>query len=88
MSEREKLQDHLEQYLKGLGLDQVYGVLTGMETTPKGQKVRTLTFCRARTLDGTVKIFSPTFFTVNTSRVRQTQVFRSLEELEEYLATL
>jgi hypothetical protein len=59
-----------------------------METTPKGQKVRTLTFCRARTLDGTIKIYSPTFFTVYTSRVRQTQVFRSVEELEQYLATL
>lgn len=88
MSEREQLQDRLAQFLNDREMNQPYGVLPGMETTAKGQKVRTLTFCRPRTLDGTVHIYSSTFFTVRTSRDRNTKVFRSIDEVEAYLATL
>lgn len=88
MSKREELQERLAKFLNDRGMNEPYGVLDGMETTAKGQKVRTLTFCRPRTLDGTVHIYSPTFFTVRTSRTRSTEVFRSIDEVEAYLATL
>lgn len=42
----------------------------------------------ALALDGTVFIYSPTFFTVRSNRQRQAQIFRSVEELEAYLSTL
>jgi len=88
MSEREDLQNRLAKFLNDREMNQPYGVLDGMETTANGQKVRTLTFCRPRTLDGTVHIYSPSFFTVRSNRVYDTQVFRSIEEVEAYLGTL
>lgn len=87
MSEREELQNRLEKFLNDRGMNEPYGVLPGL-VCDGARKVRTLTFCRRATLDGTVFIYSPTFFTVRSNRQRQPQVFRSVEELEQYLSTL
>lgn len=84
MSECEQLQSRLEAFLIARGLDRPYGVLSSVEKMG-ARVVRSLTFCRPRTHDGTVYIYSPTFFTVRTSRNRNTQVFRSVEEVEQHI---
>lgn len=84
MSEREQIQDRLEQFLINNGLNDVYGVLTDLVTLKDGRKIRQVTFCKARTLDGTVSIYSPSFFTVRTNRTR-TEAFRSVDEVEQYI---
>ena len=57
MSKREDIQNDVAEFLESVGLDEVYGVLTGLDTLDNGRKVRTVTFCRARSLDGQVIIY-------------------------------
>jgi len=60
MSEREQIQQDIEDYLEGNDyFNAPYGVLSGLQSCGKG-KVRTVTFGVSRYLDATVYIFSPT----------------------------
>jgi len=84
MSVREDIQNELANYLRELGLDEVYGVLTGKHATKDGRSIRSVTFCRARTLDGVVEIYGPKFMTVSSNRTN-THVCRSVDEAKAYL---
>ena len=58
MSEREQIQEQLEQYLsENEYFSAPYGVLTGLESVGKG-KVRTIAFGVSRYLDATILIWS------------------------------
>lgn len=83
MSERENIQNDMAEFLESAGLDEVYGVLTGLDTLDNGRKVRTVTFCRARTLDGQVIIYSANFVQVKTNR--DTEVFTSAEDAKAWI---
>jgi hypothetical protein len=83
MSEREEIQNDMADFLESAGLDEVYGVLTGLDTLANGRKVRTVTFCRARTLDGCVTIYGPTFIKVATTRDNET--FASAEDAKAWI---
>jgi len=59
-SPREQIQIDLVNYLnENTRFNAPYGVIAGMDTLPKGGKVRTVTFGQARWLDATALIFSP-----------------------------
>ena len=56
MSKREQILEDLVEALQGADLDQVYGIDTGLS---QDKKYRYATFCRARTLDGEVRVYGP-----------------------------
>ena len=56
MSKREEILEELVEALQEADLDQVYGIDTGLS---RDKKYRWATFCRARTLDGEVRVYSP-----------------------------
>jgi hypothetical protein len=86
MSARSDLQDRLEGFLNDNGLNEVYGVLGGGEATKlaNGKMVRTLSFCKARTLDGEVMIWGPRYIVVTSNRTG-TDIFDSVEAVEAFL---
>ena len=83
MSERENIQNDLVSFLDTVGLNEVYGVLTGLDTLSNGRKVRTVTFCRARTLDGCITIYGPKFIKVDTNR--DSAIFESVENAKAWI---
>ena len=83
MSERENIQNDIASFLDEVGLNEVYGVLTGLDSLPNGRKVRTITFCRARTLDGCVTIYGPSFIKVDTNR--DSGVFTSADDAKAWI---
>ena len=56
MSKREEILEELVEALQEADLDQVYGIDTGLS---QDKKYRYATFCRARTLDGEVRVYGP-----------------------------
>ena len=83
MSEREEIQNDLVSFLDTVGLNEVYGVLAGLDTLSNGRKVRTVTFCQARTLDGCITIYGPKFIKVDTNR--GTGIFESVEDAKAWI---
>jgi len=83
MSERENIQNDFVSFLDANGLNEVYGVLTGLDTLSNGRKVRTVTFCRARTLDGCITIYGPNFIKVDTNR--DSGVFGSADDVKTWI---
>lgn len=90
MSERSELADQIAQKLRDLNLDQSYGVNIGEPT--KGQPYYSVSFCRARTLDGYVRFYGPKFIniqwmgTINSELpYKGSMVFHSPEELYAFL---
>jgi len=83
MSKRKDIQDDMAQFLESVGLNEVYGVLTDIEEIMYSRKIRTVTFCRAATLDGVVRIYSPNFIQVKTNR--DSEVFTSAEDAKAYI---
>ena len=83
MSERENIQNDLVSFLEEVELNEVYGVLSGLDTLSNGRKVRTITFCRARTLDGCITIYGPNFIKVDTNR--DNEIFGSAEDAKAYI---
>lgn len=66
MSVRQNLQEQFYRLICGMNFDAPYGVLLGQESA--GSKARTITFGRRATLDATIRIFSPSFIQIKTSR--------------------
>lgn len=64
MSPRESVQEELNDTLVCLGLNDVYGIIRGKDTDKKGKSYRSLTFCKAKILDGSIHIYSPRFILV------------------------
>lgn len=60
-SPRGELTGQIAAFLRECGLDQVYGCVEGRD--PKN-RYRSVTFCRARTVDGEVRVYSPGFVQV------------------------
>lgn len=83
MSKREEIQNDIAAFLESVELNEVYGVLTGIEEIQHSRKIRTVTFCRARTLDGVVRIYSPEFIKVDTNR--DSAIFDSAENAKAWI---
>lgn len=84
MSDRERIQNQFVQFIKDNDLDQVYGAEAGYHTLKSGGKIRVVTFCRARTLDGTVEIYSPNFIRIRTMQ-HGAETFGSMADAMEYM---
>jgi len=65
MSKREEILEELVEALQEADLDQVYGINTGLS---QDKKYRYATFCRARTLDGEVRVYSPNWILFRTMK--------------------
>lgn len=65
MSKREEILEDLVEALQEADLDQVYGIDTGLS---QDKKYRYATFCRARTLDGEVRVYSPNWILFRTMK--------------------
>jgi len=59
MSERQELSIRLSEFCSQVGLDEVYGCIENLDG-----KVRTLTFCKAKILDGQINIYGVNFIQV------------------------
>lgn len=83
----QQIQSHVEAWAIANRFNAPYGVLTGSHVNKNGTKYLSVTFGRPRTLDATVNIYNRTFITVKTSRHGQ-QVFKNLQDLQDFLDTL
>ena len=83
MSKREDIQNDMAAFLESVELNEVYGVLTDIEEIQHSRKIRTVTFCRARTLDGVVRIYSANFVQVKTNR--DSEVFTSADDAKAWI---
>jgi len=80
---REEIQEKLAQLCRDLDMNQVYGVLTGLETSI-GKPFRFVTFCRARTLDGEIRIYGPKFIMIKSNRTNP-EIFKSYDDAVAYI---
>jgi hypothetical protein len=56
--------DELTETLQYGGLDEVCGVQESKETDPKGKTYYNLLFCKARLIDGAIKVYSDRYIVV------------------------
>jgi len=84
MSKRADIQTRLAEVCVSLGLDDAYGVLTGEHGAGRGS-YRTVTFCKARSLDGEIRVYGPSFILIRTNRDRDGVRLKSADEAETYL---
>lgn len=63
-SPRQDVAQELVETIMFGGLDEVYGCNMSKEIDAKGKSYYSLTFCKARSLDGVVKVYSPKFVLV------------------------
>lgn len=68
------------------GLDEVYGG-TMERGTEKGKTFWVLTFCRARTLDGVIRVYNSNFIQVKYQQAgrKVSEIFRSTYEAQSFL---
>lgn len=83
------VQDHLYQYLIDRNsFDAPYGVICGEHVNQKGNRYKTISFGRSRTLDATISIYNSKFIVLYDSRNRMRKVYRSVEELKTELDSM
>ena len=86
MSEREELMGRIVEFCGANGLNEVYGIIEA-----NVGKYRSLTICKARILDGEIKIYSPKFIQVKWQTAiralpeRDSKVFTSAEHTIAFL---
>ena len=64
-SPREQIADNLAETCRFGGLDDAYGINKSKQTSSKGKTYWNVTFCKARYLDGEIKVFSERFIIVS-----------------------
>lgn len=83
---RTEIVDQIEEFLLDNGLDEVYGVLRTDEARYSG-----LTFCKARDLDGSIRVYGPKFILLEyRTRIgglpaHDRAVFESVDDTLEFL---
>lgn len=85
MSPREQTQTELAERLENNPrFSAPYGVICGMETLPKGGKVRTVTFGVSRYLDATAFIWSPNKITFKAQGPLAYKVPGTVKSVQEF----
>jgi len=90
-SPRAIIQEDLLAFLSENDLAQVYGAIEGTGKSTAGKPYRSLTFCRARVLDGSIEIYGPKFIVVSYQTAyrhlphQDRKVFTSVEETKRFL---
>ena len=85
VSPRQKAALEISDTLMCLGLDEVYGISMERSTDEKGRNYWSLTFCKARTVDGVVRVYSDRFIQIKVLQGRRSEVFRSSYEAKAWL---
>jgi hypothetical protein len=69
------------------GLNEVYGIVRSKGKNKNGKEYRSITFCRARTLDGVIEVYSPYFIIVKWLRggVRGHEKFTGAEDVKRFI---
>lgn len=80
MKTRKEIQEALGALCVEWGLDEVYGVMLN-----EHGKYRSVSFCRARTLDGEIRVYSPKFIYIHSSRQSVPHICKSFDEAVEYM---
>jgi len=89
-SEREQIADNLADTCVFGGLNDSYGVLKSKQEK-NGKKFWSVTFCKARILDGTIDVYSPTFIRIAWETAirdlphRGSEVFKSEGDAKSFL---
>ena len=76
---RTQITDRIQKFLNANKLNEVYGVI---QTGDESGRFEELTFCKARVLDGTVKVYGPKFILV-----KYTTAYRSLPHNDSVVFT-
>jgi hypothetical protein len=91
MSPREEIQNEIRDTLFCLELNEVYGIIESKQNDQKGKSYRALTFCRAGSVDGEVRVYSPRFImikyqtTIRRLPHKSQEVFRDVSAAKRYL---
>lgn len=91
-SEREQIARNLAETCVFGGLNEAYGVLCQKATNQKGKTYWSVTFAKARTLDGSIQVYSPTFILISWQTANRDlpatgrQVLKSEDEARDFLA--
>ena len=85
VSPRQKAALEISDTLMCLGLDEVYGISMERGTDAKGKNYWGLTFCKARIVDGVVRVYSDRFIQIKVQQSRTSEVFRSPREAKAWL---
>lgn len=80
MIDRLHIVSKLVEYFENIGLNEVYGNIVGLSDD---KKYRTVTFCKARYIDGLVRVYSPGFILVIINN-EPNLVFKSFNETMSY----
>lgn len=90
-SPREQVALDLLDVVKFGGMDEVYGANIDKQTDAKGKSYWSVTFCKARVLDGVIKIYSPRFIMVKWQTAfrdlpsKGQQIFKSDWDAKQFL---
>lgn len=68
-----------------LGLDDSYGITMERAVDKKGKSHWSITFCKARTVDGLVRVYSDRYFQITMQNQDRAEVFRSLYDAQSWL---
>lgn len=90
-SPRQDVAQELVETIMFGGLDEVYGCNMSKETDNKGKSYYSVSFCKARNLDGVVKVYSPKFVLVKWQTqyrdmpAKGQQVFKNVWDAKSFL---
>lgn len=93
MSPRETTAECIAQFCIGAGLNEVYGSDVAKQSDQKGKSYYSITFCKARVLDGMVKVYSPTFILVKWQTAfrdmphKGQEVFKCINDAIDFMKT-
>lgn len=85
ISPRHQVALELSDTLLCLGLDEVYGINMERGTDSKGKQYWGITFCKARTVDGVIRVYSDRFIQIKIQQRRSSEIFRSAYDAKRYL---
>lgn len=76
----------LADTLQCLGLDDCYGISMERAVDKKGKNHWSILFCKARTVDGLIRVYSDRFIMITfQQRHREAQKFTSVHDAKRYL---
>lgn len=88
MSPREQVADNLAETCIFGGLNDSYGVSKARGTDKKGKSYWSVTFAKARVLDGVLHVYSPNFILIKWQGMgdsKTLQVFRSEQAAKDFI---
>ena len=85
VSPRHRAALEISDTLMCLGLDEVYGVQMERAVDKKGKQHWSILFCKARTVDGVVRVYSDRFIMITIQQRRGAEKFTSPRDAKAWL---